>query len=158
VPSAEPGPARLSLVFFDRLGGKPSWTMATVGLARSPITNWGDLSVPAIIDVWNTNTFDSDLLEILEPNARLVRAYFDTDEHIFLSYDLGSGFSGPATKSQILIFARSQPRSLLSIARSNRARSRMRLSRSKKKRTAQICLCVSGRFVPTVFPALSVEM
>ena len=52
----------------------------------------------------------------------------------------------------ILIFIRSQPRSLLSIARSNKARSRTRPSRSRKKRTAQICFCVSGRLVPTFFP------
>jgi hypothetical protein len=35
----------------------------------------------------------------------------------------------------------------------NSARSRKRPSRSIKKRIAHICFCVSGRFVPTVFPA-----
>lgn len=35
----------------------------------------------------------------------------------------------------------------------NSARSRNRPSRSRKKRTAQICFCVRGRLVPTIFPA-----
>ena len=61
--------------------------------------------------------------------------------------------SVPATKSPIVIFTKSHPRSLLSIARANRARSRSRPSRSRKKRIAQICFWVSGRFVPTVLPA-----
>lgn len=74
--------------------------MATVDLARSPITNWGSLSVSAIIDVWNTHTFDPDLLEFLEPNARLVRAYFDTDKDIFISYDLARGHPRPTIRPQ----------------------------------------------------------
>src|SRR5436305_8931484 len=61
--------------------------------------------------------------------------------------------SAPETRSAILILTRSQPRSLLSIAKSKSVRSRRRSSRSRKKRTAQICFCVSGRLLPTVLPA-----
>ncbi len=61
--------------------------------------------------------------------------------------------SAPETRSAILILTMSHPRSLLSIARSNRARSRSRPSRSRKNRTAHICFCVSGRLVPTILPA-----
>jgi len=59
--------------------------------------------------------------------------------------------SGPVTTLRILILTRSQPRSLLSMARSKSARSRMRLSRSRKNRIAQICLWVSGRLVRHAF-------
>lgn len=61
--------------------------------------------------------------------------------------------SPPATRSPILIFTRSQPRNLLSIARSNSARSRSRCCRSKWKRIAQICRGFNGRFAPTFRPA-----
>src|SRR2546429_453167 len=40
-----------------------------------------------IIDVWDARTLDSGLLERLEPNADLIRAYFDTDHKTFLSHD-----------------------------------------------------------------------
>jgi hypothetical protein len=61
--------------------------------------------------------------------------------------------SGPATSFPILTFTKSHPRSLLSMARSNRARSRMRPSRSRKKRIAQICRGVRARLAPTCLPA-----
>ena len=51
--------------------------------------------MPAIIDVWSANTFDSVLLKFLTSKADLVRAYFDTDRDIFLSYDLGRGQPRP---------------------------------------------------------------
>lgn len=44
--------------------------------------------MPTIIDVWDTCTFDPELLDFLETYATSVRAYFDTDKDIFLSYDL----------------------------------------------------------------------
>lgn len=47
--------------------------------------------MPAIIDVWDVRTFDPDLLEALEENAELIRAYFDTENAIFLSYDHARG-------------------------------------------------------------------
>ena len=50
------------------------------------------------------------------------------------------------TRVPILILTRSQPRSLLSIARSNSARSLMRPSLSRKKRIAQIWRCFRGFF------------
>ena len=57
--------------------------------------------------------------------------------------------SWPVTRVPILIFTRSQPRSLLSIARSNSARSLMRPSLSRKKRIAQIWRCFRGFLTPT---------
>jgi hypothetical protein len=66
--------------------------------------------------------------------------------------------AGPATRVPILIFTRSQPRSLLSIARSNRARSLIRSSRSRKKRIDQICLTFSARFAPTCLPAFQADL
>ncbi|KAB2684332.1 hypothetical protein [Brucella tritici] len=54
--------------------------------------------MPAVIDVWNTGTFDSDLKKLLEANGRLIRAYFDTDNAIFLSYDLGRGHPRPTIR------------------------------------------------------------
>lgn len=54
--------------------------------------------MPPIIDVWSINTFDPELLELLEANARLIRAYFDTNTDIFLSYDLGRGHPRPAVR------------------------------------------------------------
>src|SRR5690606_38862668 len=59
----------------------------------------------------------------------------------------------PATRVPILIFTRSHPRNLLSIARSNSARSRMRPSRSRKKRIAQIWRTFNARLAPTWRPA-----
>jgi hypothetical protein len=47
---------------------------------------------------------------------------------------------------------KSQPRSLLSIAKSNRARSRTRPSRSSQKRMAQTCCGLSARFAPRFRP------
>jgi hypothetical protein len=43
------------------------------------------------IDVWDIWTFDPELLMELEANADLIRAYFQTDNQIFLSHDLGRG-------------------------------------------------------------------
>lgn len=54
--------------------------------------------MPAIIDVWSANTFDPDLLAFLTSKADLVRAYFDTDRDIFLSYDLGRGQPRPTLR------------------------------------------------------------
>ena len=56
--------------------------------------------MPAVIDVWSTDTFDPDLQEFLEAHARLIRAYFDTDNAIFLSYDLGRGHPRPAIRPE----------------------------------------------------------
>jgi hypothetical protein len=61
-------------------------------------------------------------------------------------------FPDPTTRLPILIFTRSQPRNLLSIARSNNAR-RKRPSRSRKNRMAHICRGFSARFAPTFLPA-----
>ena len=61
--------------------------------------------------------------------------------------------SGPETNVPILIFTRSHPRSLLSMARSKSARSRNRPSRSRKNRIAQICRGFRARFAPTFRPA-----
>ncbi len=61
--------------------------------------------------------------------------------------------SGPTTRVPILIFTRSHPRNLLSIARSNRARSRSRPSLSRKKRIAHACRGFSARLAPNIFPA-----
>src|SRR5579872_2400357 len=58
----------------------------------------------------------------------------------------------PETKSPIRIFTRSHPRSLLSIVRSNSARSRSRCSRSNMKRISQISFGLSGRLAPSFFP------
>lgn len=41
-----------------------------------------------IIDVWDVATFDPDLVAILEANEVTMRAYFDTENEIFLSFDL----------------------------------------------------------------------
>lgn len=60
---------------------------------------------------------------------------------------------GPVTSVPILIFTRSHPRSLLSIARSKSARSRIRPSRSRKKRIDHTCLIFRARFAPTCLPA-----
>jgi hypothetical protein len=49
--------------------------------------------------------------------------------------------------------AQSQPRSLLSIAKSKSARSRNRRCSSRKKRIAQTSRGLSGRFAPTILPA-----
>jgi hypothetical protein len=61
--------------------------------------------------------------------------------------------AGPDTSAPIFIFTRSQPRSLLSIAKSKSARSLIRPSRSRKKRIDQICLTFKARFAPTCLPA-----
>jgi hypothetical protein len=58
--------------------------------------------------------------------------------------------------SPIRIFTTSQPRNLLSIARSNSARSRSRLSRSSQNRIAHTCCGFSARFAPTTHPAFRV--
>src|SRR5438270_9340943 len=50
-------------------------------------------------------------------------------------------------------FTRSQPRSLLSIARSKSARSRSRCCRLSIKRISQVSLGLSGRLAPSFFPA-----
>lgn len=56
-------------------------------------------------------------------------------------------------RSPIVILTRSQPRNLLSIAKSNSARSRRRLCSSRQKRIAQISRSFKGRFCPTFWPA-----
>src|SRR5690606_41771528 len=61
--------------------------------------------------------------------------------------------AGPATSVPILIFTRSQPRSLLSIAKSKSARSLILPSRSRKNRIDQICLTFNARLAPTCLPA-----
>lgn len=50
---------------------------------------------PAVIDVWNTATFDRDLLDALESNSELIRGYIDTANRIFLEHDLRSGPDRP---------------------------------------------------------------
>jgi hypothetical protein len=45
--------------------------------------------LPVLIDVWDIRTFDPDLLNVLVSNADLIRTYIDTNNRIFLSYDLG---------------------------------------------------------------------
>lgn len=54
----------------------------------------------AIIDVWNVQTFDTDLLDVLESSADLIRAFFDTDSQIFLSYDLGRSPDQPIMRPE----------------------------------------------------------
>jgi hypothetical protein len=44
-----------------------------------------------IIDVWDVQTLDSELLVHLEARAHLIRAHFETDHQIFLSHDLRRG-------------------------------------------------------------------
>jgi hypothetical protein len=65
---------------------------------------------------------------------------------------------GPATSVPILIFTKAHPRSLLSIARSKRARSLVLPSRSRKKRIDQICLTLSARLAPTCLPAFQADL
>ena len=52
------------------------------------------------IDVWDRSTFNADLLEALEHHAELIRAYFDTENAIFLSYDLGRGPGRPMLRPE----------------------------------------------------------
>lgn len=59
----------------------------------------------------------------------------------------------PLTRSPIRILTRLHPRSLLSIARSNRTRSRIRLCSSREKRISQMSRGLNGRFGPTSWPA-----
>lgn len=59
-----------------------------------------------------------------------------------------------ATMSRIFISTMSQPRSLLSIARSNSARSRNHRCSSRKKRIAHRSRSFSGRFVPIMPPVV----
>ena len=59
----------------------------------------------------------------------------------------------PLTRSPMRTLTRSQPRSLLSIARSKSARSRSLRSRSSQNRTAHTCLGFRGRFAPGFRPA-----
>ncbi len=54
---------------------------------------------------------------------------------------------------RFLTFTKSHPRNLLSIARSKSARSRIRPSRSRKKRIDQIWRTCKARFAPTCLPA-----
>ncbi len=70
------------------------------GSSFSLTANLRDLSVPAIIDVWSTDTFDPDLQKFLESHATLIRAYFDIDNAIFLSYDLGRGHPRPVIRPE----------------------------------------------------------
>ncbi len=57
-----------------------------------------------------------------------------------------------AITSTTFIFTRSQPRSLLSIAMLNRARSRWFSANSSRTRIAQTCYGFSGLFWPTIRP------
>jgi hypothetical protein len=59
----------------------------------------------------------------------------------------------PLTRSPTRIFTTSQPRSLLSMARSNSTRSRSRRSRSSQKRIAQTCCGFSALLAPSFRPA-----
>jgi hypothetical protein len=59
----------------------------------------------------------------------------------------------PLTRSPIRILTTSQPRSLLSMAKSKRARSRSRPSRSNQKRIAHTCCGFSARLAPASRPA-----
>jgi hypothetical protein len=68
-------------------------------------------------------------------------------------HKLRDAIAAPLTSVPIFSFTRSQPRNLLSIARSNSALSRIRPSRSRKKRIAQIWRCLSGFLTPTIRPA-----
>ncbi len=62
-------------------------------------------------------------------------------------------FTWPAEKtSATLSLTRSHPRSLLSIARLKRARSRTRSASSRRTRIAQTCFGRSGRFWPAMRP------
>jgi len=72
---------------------------------------------------------------------------------LLLNYDRSSAHFPARDEIPILIFNRSHPRSLLSIARSKSARSRSRCSRSRWKRIAHICRGFNGRFAPTFLPA-----
>lgn len=59
----------------------------------------------------------------------------------------------PETISPIRTLTTSQPRSLLSMAKSNSARSRNRLCWSSQKRIAQTCCCFSARLAPISRPS-----
>lgn len=50
------------------------------------------MAVPqTVIDVWDVQTLDADLLMRLEARADLIGAYFETENQIVLSHDLGRG-------------------------------------------------------------------
>ncbi len=61
--------------------------------------------------------------------------------------------AGPATSVPILISYQIAASSLLSIARSKRARSLILPSRSRKNRIDQICRIFNARLAPTCLPA-----
>src|SRR6266403_1425028 len=42
-----------------------------------------------VIDVWDSATFDAELLDQLESEAGWILRYFETDQRIFLEHDLG---------------------------------------------------------------------
>lgn len=50
------------------------------------------------IDVWNVETFDSELLALLTGHAQLIRSYFDRHAYIFHSYDLQQGLNRPTMR------------------------------------------------------------
>jgi hypothetical protein len=55
-------------------------------------------AVRQAIDVWNADTFDPELLDALRSNADLIRRYIDTDNRIFLEYDLERGSARPVVR------------------------------------------------------------
>ncbi len=61
---------------------------------------------------------------------------------------------GPAAIVPIMAFTKSHPCNLLSMAKSNKARSRMRFSRSRKKQGVRICYVFRPRLAPTCLPML----
>lgn len=53
-----------------------------------------------LIDVWNAETFDADLMGHLMAARDLVHDYLNTDRQIFLSYDLGRGPTRPLIRPE----------------------------------------------------------
>ena len=51
--------------------------------------------MPPVIDVWNVQTFDHELLAVLGDHAQEIVGYFQTDHDIFLAYDNASGPNRP---------------------------------------------------------------
>lgn len=75
----------------------------------------------------------------------------DRPSSVLLDTECPGSDIGPRYQVADLDLHQSQPRTLLSIARSKSARPRRRPSRSQKQ-TAQ-CFCVKGRLMATVLPA-----
>ncbi|MET4691887.1 hypothetical protein ABIA13_006395 [Sinorhizobium fredii] len=125
----------------DRPHHQPARTISIKSAGLSPLLHFRNADDPLLR---NHARFTLSVSSVRRPPSQL-ELYGTTglllDDH------------GPVTRVPILILTRSQPRSLLSIARSNSARSLIRPSLSRKKRIAQIWRCFRGFLTPTFRPA-----